>query len=269
LDENRPIQGTRARTIQVKRAFRAGLTSLAARIAFDDRKLATIGAPVQGRVFRIDVAVGDRVNEGTLLLTLLSPDVAAANAQLKKAKLARAAAELSAERARRLRDNAAGIRLEYQRANSALEEAKVEERAARAVLAVFGGSPGTNEYQIKSPIAGVVVEQNVSVGSQVDTDREQPLVTVAELSTLWVMTNVDERDVQLIHLGDQARVRVPVLCGGDSAGTITYIGDTVDPSTHTAAARIEIPNSDLCLHPGMVATVDIVESKTFNPRGTP
>jgi cobalt-zinc-cadmium efflux system membrane fusion protein len=176
-----------------------------------------MSAPVRGRVLHVDVAVGDRVNEGTLLLTLLSPDVAAANAQLTEAKLTRGAAER-------------------------------------------GASANSNEYPLKSLIAGVVVEQNVTVGTEVDTDRQQPLVTVADLSTFWVMTNVDERDLDLVHLGDSARVRVPVLPGQDWLGTITYIGDTIDPSTHSAVARIEIPNFDSGLRPGMLARVDIVES---------
>jgi cobalt-zinc-cadmium efflux system membrane fusion protein len=255
--------------MQGAQAVRAELSSRAARLAFDDRKLATMSAPVPGRVLRIDVAVGDRVNQGAILLSLLSPDVAAANAQLKKAKLARAAAERSAERARLSRINGTGSRLEYQLANSTLLEAKAEERAARAILTAFGASPDSNEYQLKSPIEGVVVEQNVTVGTQVDTDWEQPLITVADLSTLWVMTNLDERDLQLVHLGDRALVRIPILPGRDSAGTITYIGDTIDPSTHTAVARIELPNFDSCLRPGMVATVDIVESGTSKPRDTP
>jgi multidrug efflux pump subunit AcrA (membrane-fusion protein) len=222
-----PAHASRAdESHQVGQAVRVGLTSLAASVAFDARKLATMSTPVQGRVLRIDVAVGDRVTEGTLLLTLSSPDVAAANAQLWKTKPARAAAE---------------------------------RRAA----------PGSNEYQLRSPIAGVVVEQNVAVGTVVDIDREQPLITVADLSTLWVMTNVEEHDLALVHLGDQARVRVPVLPGRDAAGTLTYIGDMIDPTTDTAVARIEVPNFDARLRPGMVATVDIVESETFKPRDTP
>ncbi len=263
-DEGHPLRETNAPTIPVEQAVRAGLTSLAARIAFDEHKLATMGTPVQGRVLHVDVTVGDRVNEGALLLTLLSPDVAAANAQLTQAKRARVAAEGSAERARQSLHNGAGTPIGYQRAISALEEAEAEEQAARAVLIAFGASPNSNEYQLKSPIAGVVVEENVTIGSQVDTDREQPLVTVADLSTLWVMTNVDERDLDLVHLGDPARVRVPILPGPDSLGTITYIGDTIDSSTHSAVARIEIPNLDSGLRPGMLARVDIVES----PRNT-
>jgi cobalt-zinc-cadmium efflux system membrane fusion protein len=260
LSESRPVQGTKAHTNRAERAVRAGLSSLAARIAFDDRKLATMSAPVQGRVLQVDVAVGDRVDEGALLLTLLSPDVAAANKQLTEAKRGRVAAERSFVRARWMQLNGTGTQLEYQAANSVLQEANAEERAARAVLAAFDISPGSDEYELKSPIAGVVVEQNVTVGTEVDTDRQQPLVTVADLSTLWVMTNVDESNLELVHLGAPARVRVPALPGQDSAGTITYVGDTIDPSTHSAVARIEIPNFDSRLRPGMLARVDIVES---------
>ena len=143
-------------------------------------------------------------------------------------------------------------------ADSALAcRAQAEEQRAAAVLAALGGSHGSNEYQLKSPIAGVVVERNVAVGTEVHADQDKPLITVADLSTLWVMADVYEQDLARIRVGDEARVHVPAFPDTDPVGHITYVGNTVDPITRVAVARIEIPNPDSSLRPGMFANVQV------------
>jgi Cu(I)/Ag(I) efflux system membrane fusion protein len=77
------------------------------------------------------------------------------------------------------------------------------------------------------------------------------------LSTLWVMADVYEQDIARIHVGDEARVHVPSFAQEEPVGHITYIGNTIDPVTRVAVARIEIPNPDLSLRPGMFANVQV------------
>jgi cobalt-zinc-cadmium efflux system membrane fusion protein len=259
-DNSVALHGASASYIRVEAAAPAEQSSeraLVARIAFDDRKLAAMGPPVQGRVSSIDVVAGDRVEKGALLLTLRAPDIAAAGAQLTEAKNARLLAERNAERSKILLDRGAGSQAESQQAESALAQAQAEEQRAAAVLAALGGSHGSNEYQLRSPIAGVVVERNVAVGTEVHVDQEKSLITVADLSSLWVMADVYEQDLSKIHLGDESHVHVPAFPDKDVVGHITYIGNTIDPVTRVAVARIEIPNPDSSLRPGMFANVQV------------
>ncbi|MEO7034172.1 MAG: efflux RND transporter periplasmic adaptor subunit [Polyangiaceae bacterium] len=259
-DNSVELHGASATYIRVEPAApaeRNAQRSLAARIAFDDRKVAALGPPVQGRVASIDVVLGDRVEKGALLLTLRAPDIAAASAQLTETKTARVLAEHNAERAKLLLDRGAGSEAESQQADSALAQARAEEARATAVLAALGGSHGSNEYQLRSPLAGVVVERNVAVGTEVHADQDKPLITVADLSTLWVMADVYEQDLARIHVGDEARVHVPAFPDKDAVGHITYVGNTIDPVTRVAVARVEIPNPDLSLRPGMFANVQV------------
>jgi cobalt-zinc-cadmium efflux system membrane fusion protein len=259
-DNSVELHGASASYIRVEAAAAAerhAERSLVARVAFDDRKVASMGPPVQGRVSSIDVLTGDHVEKGALLLTLRAPDIAAAGAQLTEAKTARLLAERNAERAKLLLDHGAGSQAESQQADSALAQAQAEEQRASAVLAAFGGSHGANEYQLRSPISGVVVERNVAVGTEVHVDQDKPLITIADLSTLWVMADVYEQDVSRIHVGDEAHVHVPAFPDRDQVGHITYIGNTIDPVTRVAVARIEIPNPDSSLRPGMFANVQV------------
>ena len=259
-DNTVELRGASASYIRVEPAApaeRNSERSLVARIAFDDRKLAALGPPVQGRVSSIEVVAGDRVEKGALLLTLRAPDIAAASAQLTEAKTARQLAERNAERAKLLLEHGASSQAESQQADAALAQAQAEERRASDVLNAFGGSHGSNEYQLRSPIAGVVVERNVAVGTEVHADQDKPLLTVADLSTLWVMADVYEQDIARIHVGDEARVHVPSFAHEEPVGRITYIGNTIDPITRVAVARIEIANPDLSLRPGMFANVQV------------
>lgn len=259
-DNSVELHGASASYIRVEAAAPAEPNSergLVARIAFDDRKLAALGPPVQGRVSSVEVVAGDHVEKGALLLTLRAPDIAAASAQLTEAKNARLLAERNAQRSKLLLDRGAGSQAESQQAESALAQAQAEEQRAAAVLAALGGSHGSNEYQLRSPIAGVVVERNVAVGTEVHVDQDKPLITVADLSTLWVMADVYEQDVARIHVGDESHVHVPAFPDKDVLGHITYVGNTIDPVTRVAVARIEIPNPDSSLRPGMFANVQV------------
>ena len=259
-DNSIELHGASSSYIRVESAApaeRNAERSLVARIAFDDRKLAAMGPPVQGRVSSIDVVPGDHVDKDALLLTLRAPDIAAASAQLTEAKNARLLAERNADRAKLLLDKGAGSQAEAQQADSALAQSRAEEQRAGAVLAALGGSHGSNEYQLRSPIAGVVVERNVAVGTEVHADQDKPLITVADLSTLWVLADVYEQDLPRIRIGDEARVHVPAFPDLEPVGRITYVGNTLDPITRVAVARIEIPNPGLSLRPGMFAKVQV------------
>ena len=93
---------------------------------------------------------------------------------MPEAKTARLLAERNADRASLLVERGAGSQAEAQQADSALAQAQAEERRAAAVLAALGGSHGLNEYQLRSPIAGVVVDRNVAVGTEVHVACSRP-----------------------------------------------------------------------------------------------
>jgi cobalt-zinc-cadmium efflux system membrane fusion protein len=196
------------------------------------------------------------VRQGEVLATIHAPDVAAANAQVLETHAATVLAESNARRAQSLVTEGAGSVAEQQQAEAALVQAHSE--AARAIAArnALGGVHGLSDYELHSPIAGEVVERSVTVGAEVHVGQDQPLITVADLSTVWVLADVFEQDLPLIHVGDEASVDVVAFPGRRFTGRITYVSDTIDPQTRAARARIEIPNPDGALRPGMFAHVE-------------
>ncbi|MET0284986.1 MAG: efflux RND transporter periplasmic adaptor subunit [Polyangiales bacterium] len=228
-----------------------------ARVAYDERHVARLGPPVQGRVASINVVTGDKVKPGTLLLTLTAPEIATAQAELSRAKTETVMATRAAERASVLLRDGAGSEAERLHAEAALAQAKNEEKRATAAIAAIGGVHGASNYQLRSPIAGMVVERNASVGSEVHAGQEQPLVTVADLSTVWVVADIYEQDLARVHEGDEVTVSVLTYPGRKFQGKIKHVGGRVDPLTRAALARVEFDNADLALRPGMFARMEV------------
>lgn len=252
------LRGPSAAYVTVERAETAtqpAPRALVARVTFDDRQVAVIGPPVQGRVASVSVVVGDAVARGALLATLHAPDIAAASAQIAQARTARALAERNAQRAQMLQQQGAGSDADRLAAEAAVMQSRAEEQRAIAALSAIGGARGSSDYELRSPIAGIVVERNVAVGTEVHTDQDRPVIIVADLSTVWVEADVHEQDLARIHPGDPATVEVVAFPGRRFEGRIGYVSNTVDPQTRVAHARIELPNADLALRPGMFASV--------------
>ncbi|HSC87312.1 MAG TPA: efflux RND transporter periplasmic adaptor subunit [Polyangiaceae bacterium] len=231
--------------------------TLFARVAFDERRVAALGSPVGGRVSRVHVVTGDKVRVGQPLLTISSTEVGAARAQVTEAREARMLAEQVAARAALLVQQGAGSVAEQERAETALAQARAEERRAGQSLGALGVSEAGGDYVLKSPIEGVVVERTVQAGNAVSSDAGAALITVADLSAVWVLADVFEQDVPSIATGNAAVVRVAALGGREFEGTVGYVGDIVDATTRAARARVELKNPDGVLRPGMYAEVEV------------
>jgi RND family efflux transporter MFP subunit len=112
-------------------------------------------------------------------------------------------------------------------------------------------------YTLRAPIDGVVVERPALPGMEVRADAGTPLVTVADLSRVWVLADVYERDLGRAMRGQRAEVRVPAYPGEVFTGPVTYVGEMVDPATRTVKIRVELANPGARLKPEMFARVSL------------
>jgi RND family efflux transporter MFP subunit len=120
-------------------------------------------------------------------------------------------------------------------------------------------------FVLRAPIEGVVVERPAFLGMEVRPDSGTPLVTVADLRRLWVMADVYERDLGRVAVGQKATVRVASSPTRSWEGTVTHIGELVDPATRTVKLRIEVDNSELELKPEMFARVMVKGAAAATP----
>jgi cobalt-zinc-cadmium efflux system membrane fusion protein len=250
------LHGASLDYVRVDPAGRPGATTerpLLSRITFDERRVSVLGTPVSGRVTAVNVVTGSVVKQGDPLLTIHSADVAAARSEVAQAREARMLAEQRAARARLLLQQGAGSEAEKQEAETALLTARTEEHRAALALSALGGAGSASDYVLRAPTSGSVVERAVEVGNAVGSDQGQPLITIADLSKVWVVAEVYEHDVSYVQAGETAHVTVPSLGGRRYDGKIGYVGSVIDATTRTARARLELDNADGALRPGMFA----------------
>jgi membrane fusion protein, heavy metal efflux system len=220
-------------------------------------------------VVELLVRPGDRVRKGQGLLAIASPDAESAVSDYVAAVADKAVADRNLERQRRLFADQATAYKEVLQAES--EDTKAAAALARAQgrLEVLGIDPAAHamrsRFVLRSPIEGIVVERPALAGMEVRADSGAPLVTVADLSRLWVLADVYERDLGLVTAGQRATVRVAAYPGRTFEGTVIHVGELVDPQTRTVKVRIDVANPTLDLKPEMFARVGFAGRPAAGP----
>jgi cobalt-zinc-cadmium efflux system membrane fusion protein len=244
----------------VELATEASVTPATGKVGFDEERVSRISSPVSGRVVELLAHPGDRVRRGQGLLVIASPDAQAAVADQVAAQSDLAVARRNLERVKRLFAEQAVPGKDVQQAEGDATKAAAALARAASRMEVLGIDPAAPEahgarFVLRAPIEGVVVERPAFPGMEVRPDSGTPLVTVADLTRLWVMADVYERDLERVAVGQKATVRVASSPARSWEGTVTHVGELVDPATRTVKLRIEVDNSRLELKPEMFARV--------------
>ncbi len=237
----------------------------------NDARVAHVRPLSAGRVEEVHVRPGDRVTAGQPLVTYdnvemgqLAGEYRAAAAAVQRAEAEVAVASRALERAGRLVESGGIARAEYERRDAEHKRAVAalsSERAAMSnveqKLRRFGatsgdlgrlntdqgtGAAGASRAVLRAPFAGVVTATKAAPGDVVDTQTE--LATVADLSTVWVMGDIYQKDLGSVRRGQEALITVESYPGETFTGRITNISDVLDPGTRTAKVRAEVPNRD-------------------------
>ncbi len=242
-----------------------------ATVQANENELAEVTALIRGRVVKVYVDVGQDVKKDALLAMLHSTDLGVAEGAYLKATAKLHEAELAYERARDLHEQKVVSLAELQRREAAMKTARAETREARNRLELLGIPRQEvdrldREHTIKAdvslraPFDGRVIMRNITRGEVVE--MEQKLFTIADLSAVWVVGNVPEKDVQYIRKDQRVDVIASAYPHAIFQGTITYVSDMLDSATRTMRLRVTVPNSDLLLKPEMFATVRVYAAAT-------
>lgn len=230
-------------TVPVRRLGVDVDTRLFGKVAYDESTMATITAWVPGRLDRLYVdQTGVTVAKGQKMAEIYSPELLAAQSELVEA--GKASARFGSS------DNAV-IR----------EAAAATERAAREKLRLLGLSPAqvaavasrgapTDHVLLTAPVGGVVVRKDVVEGAYVTTGTR--LFSIADLRTVWVELDAYEKDLPWVHVGDAARFEAEALPGRVFTGKVVFIDPFLNNTTRTVRVRLEVPNPDGALKPGML-----------------
>lgn len=245
--------------IRVPREFTATVQS-------NENELAEVTTLIRGRVVKVYVDVGQDVKKDALLALLHSTDLGVTEGAYLKAAARLHEAELAYERAKDLHEHKAVSLAELQRREAEMKTARAEARETQNRLELLGVPRQEVErlnrdhtikadVPLRAPFDGRVIMRNITRGEVVETN--QKFFTVADLSDVWVVGNVPEKDVQFIRKDQKVDVIVSAYPHAIFPGTITYISDVLDPATRTMRLRVTVPNPDHMLKPEMFAMVRV------------
>ncbi|MDQ2840722.1 MAG: efflux RND transporter periplasmic adaptor subunit [Acidobacteriota bacterium] len=206
---------------------------------------------VGGVIKQVPVVLGDHVRRGQTLAVIFSSELATAESEYLVVLAELEAEHKKLERTQKLLKLGAASQQEEEEvaASHAGHEAHVRE--AQEKLKLLGASDrqiaGLKQAEqidpyltVPAPINGIVLTRLANLG--LVTNPAQELFTVADLSNVWVMASINEKDFATVRVGATARVTAPAYPGRIWKGRVVYIQPQVDPNTRTAQARIEVPN---------------------------
>ena len=234
--------------------------TLPGRLVWDEDHTVRVLTPFAGRVGQILVKVGDTVQQGQPLATLLSPDFGAAQAEARKAHALLGLSQRTLARVKVLAEHgvAAGKEVEQAEADYAGAKAEVERTTARLKLAGEGGEAIDQRFSLKSPISGVVVERNINPGQELRPDQPGlPLFVVTNPESLWVSLDAAEQDVAPIKPGASLSISAQELPNEHFPAVLEQVTDFVDPVTRTIKLRGRVNNADRRLKGEMYVTAEL------------
>ena len=242
--------------------FSAPIEATAA-IELNGDRVAKISARTSGRLVKIAASQGDAVKTGQALAWFDSPELGQAWAEYAKAKGRAELAQQNLQREKTLFEKKISPEKDVIRALQELAEAEADLSFAQEKFHLLGIDIGQFEKRhegdlhpliaVSSPISGSVIERAATQGEVVSPDK--PLFTVADLSVLWVVIDIYEKDLGRLRTGTAVKVRTAAYPDRNFRGVISYIGEVMDEKTRTVKARVIVENAGRLLKPGMFATV--------------
>jgi membrane fusion protein, heavy metal efflux system len=237
---------------------------LPALVESDPARTAAVLTPLGGRVLEIKVALGDRVRQGQVLAVIDSPDLGQAFDDNDKAADASQLTQKNLTRQEEQFKLGTASNRDLDQARSDNAQASSEYARTQARLKVLGVSAERQQHStllsVQAPVSGSVTTLTIARGNMIN-DPTQPIMTVADLSTVWVTALVPEKDVAAVAKDQDAEVSLSAYPGRVLHGKVLFISDIIEPDSRRDKLRIAFPNADVSLKPNMFATVTLMGPK--------
>lgn len=224
---------------------------------------ADIAPPFQGRVTKTFLKLGLKTTPETPLFEISSPDFITAQKIFFQEKSQLQQAERTLKRQNDLMNNGVGTQKDLEEAQTAYEVEKKEYENAVIGIKIFKADPDQLSFGqgliVRAPIHGEVIENKVVLGQFIKDDAAS-VATVANLSKVWVVGQVKEKDIRYVHENDECEIDVAALPGKKITGKVYHVNEIVDEDTRSVQVLIECNNSDRSLKPGMYVSVNFIDA---------
>ncbi len=224
---------------------------------------AEIASPFSGRIIRSFVSLGQKVEIGSPVFEISSPSFFEAGKAYYQAKQEMQLMEKNLKRQQDLFNNGVGTQKDLEEAEVNYELTKRDFENSIASLKVYQVNPDKmvlgQPLIVRSPIKGEIVENNIVIGQYLKEDAE-PVAIVAELSSVWVIGQLKEKDINSVHKGDDVEIRLTGMPEIPLKGKVFHMGEILDEETRSVRVHIICQNNDRIMKPGMFVTTQFSDS---------
>jgi len=240
-----------------------GVITVTGKVEANADRIAHVSPRISGMIVTVKASLGDTVAAGQALATLDSVELGEALNRYRQSRTKLALAQSNLERITVLVDKKIAPRKEILQAETDYKTVQNELHTDQERLSLYGVAwseiMGDDHNKplltVRSPIGGTITEKHAIVGEPADPSKS--LFTIADLASIWVVVDINEKDLAKIHRGQPALLTVGAFPDLKLKGRITYIADVVDQGARTVKARIEVTNPGRKLKPEMFATVEL------------
>ena len=257
-------------------------------IAVDDNLTTPVFSHYSGRVIKVIAMLGDVVAPGAPLFVIHASefvqaqnDLITALANLQTARSQLSMAQTTEKRAHELYLAQGGALKDWQQSQTDLitvqntvRSDEIALHAVRSRLRILGKTDQeiasleaepTQKLNavatVTAPIAGTVTQRQIGVGQYINSEANgatNPVFTISDLSTVWLIANVREADAPLMHVGEPVEVHVLAFPGRVFKAKISWVAPSIDSNTHRLSVRADVENPQGELKPGMFANFSII-----------
>ncbi|MBP0628671.1 efflux RND transporter periplasmic adaptor subunit [Cupriavidus sp. AcVe19-1a] len=240
-------------------------------IRFNDDRTAHVVPRVAGVAQAVPANLGEQVAKGQVLAVIASTALAEQRSELLAAQRREALARATYAREKTLWQEKISAEQDYQQARTALEEAQIAVQNARQKLVAIGASESAgkdgkggslNQFALRAPFEGIIVEKHLSLGEAVKEDAS--VFTISDLSSVWAEFVVSARDLDQVRVGETVRIR-STASETQAEGKVSYVGALLGEQTRTAKARVTLANPGMAWRPGLFVTVSVLGAATQVP----
>jgi membrane fusion protein, heavy metal efflux system len=238
-----------------------GSLSGTGKVQFNEDRTVRILAPLPGQVVDFQARVGDSIAKDQVLFSIKSREVASLVSDYLQSQRDLDLAQKTYNMNKDLFEHQAASRISFQQAENDLAKANTQVARGEEALRVLGIDPKEavkdgglrSLIPVRSPMAGTLTERNLTPGQFVQADSTA-LLTIADLSTVWVLVDVFERDIHLVHVGQKVQVVAAAYPDRRFPANVERISDKVDPDSRTLKVRLLVSNPNVLLKPEMFIT---------------
>ncbi|WP_222707194.1 efflux RND transporter periplasmic adaptor subunit [Pontibacter qinzhouensis] len=211
---------------------------------------------LDGVVSKVNFALGDYIQKGTVLLEIRSPELSSLNAELRTGQVQLKLAQRQLSAAKEMYADGVASERDLLEAQQDVEVAQLEIKKVQENLGIYGGSLERGVLLVRAPFSGYVLSKEVVSGQQIEAG-EEPLFAITDLEEVWVMANIYAGSLSSVQQGMKVQVKASSYPDQVFEGEIDRLSNTFDSQERVLKARIRLKNRDLLLKPEMFVNVTV------------